>query len=123
MVRCQCRVAFDEGDRADVDAELFRGHLADRDAQALPQIDLAAVDRDAAVGMDGEKPVDVVHIERLPERAIGTGDDLRDAGRRQHEADDERAAVLKKFAPRDRSSHAFVSFPFPFARITARRIR
>ena len=102
--------------------------------------------------MDGEEPVDLVHIERLPERAIGAGDDLRDAGCRQGEADDERAARLEKFAPRNRraymnptlaafaaalprsslqcallgrpcGAHALVSLPFAFARITARRMR
>jgi len=90
---------------------------------SMAQIDLAAVERDAAVGVHGEKPVDVVHIERLPERAIGAGDNLRDAGCRRRKADDERAARLEKFAPRNRSSHAFVSLPFIFARITARRMR
>ena len=48
-------VAFHEFNLVDADAKLFGGDLRNGNPQALAKIDLAAIQRDGAVAVDGEK--------------------------------------------------------------------
>ena len=79
-------VAVDQRDAPDRDAELLGGHLRDGDAHAGADVDLARVDGDAAVGMDGEEAVDFLDARverrawRCPERRRSTPS-ARRAGR------------------------------------------
>src|SRR5439155_6713689 len=89
-----------------------------RDARPGAEIDLAGEHRHAAVGVDGEKRVDLIRRDRFAEKAIGVGNALGDRGQwpvTERDADDEHAAGLEKGAPlHDRP---------PAARITARITR
>ena len=120
LIRRQRRVAFDHGDAIDGDTEFFGRHLANGDAQALAQIDLAAIERHRAVGMHGEKAVELARVECLAERSIGARDALRGSAAGETHADHQRAAGLEEFAPGKLRAHAGL---LPAARITARRMR
>jgi hypothetical protein len=63
-------VALDHRDALDAASQLLGRHLRDRDAQALAEVHLAAVDRDAAVGVHREVAVDLVRVERLADRLV-----------------------------------------------------
>jgi hypothetical protein len=52
-------IALDHPDPIDTDAELLGGHLRNRDAQPLTEIDLARKNRHRAIGIDGDEAVDV----------------------------------------------------------------
>ena len=65
LVGGQQGVALDQGDGLDGDAQLLGGHLGDGDAQALAQIDLAAIQGHPAIGADGQEAVDLGGIHRL----------------------------------------------------------
>ena len=104
LVRAQPRVAVHDRDSLCRHAELFRGHLRDRDPHPRSDIDLAGVDRDRAVGVNGEEAVDFGEIERLSAVA-GRGGRLGRAGQRhgaECEAHHQRAAGLEQIAARDR---------------------
>ena len=120
LIRCQRRIAFDHRDAIDGDTELFGRHLPNGDAQALAQIDLAAIERHRAVGMHGEKAVELARVECLAERSIGARDALRGSAAGKSHADHQRAAGLEEFAPGKLRAHAGL---LPAARITARRMR
>ncbi len=93
-------VAFDQRDPLDRATQFLGGHLRNRDAQALSEIDLATEDRDAAVGTDREEAVDFVGIERLAERPFGGGCTLGGGAAAQREADNQCAAGLQEIATR-----------------------
>src|SRR6185437_16801986 len=61
------------------------------------EIDLAAIDRGGAVGMEREEGVDLAPVEALAERRRLR---RRGARRPEREAHDERAAARQKIAPR-----------------------
>ena len=56
-------VALDIFYLVDADTEFLGGDLRDRDAQALAEIDLAAVERDGAVAVHREESVDLLVVE------------------------------------------------------------
>ena len=97
LVGGQRRVALDQDDRVDADAELLGDELAQGDAQPGAEIDLAAIDGDGAVGMEREEAIDLAPVEALAERRRRG---RRGARRAQGEAHDERAAARQKIAPR-----------------------
>ena len=63
VVRTAAGVAVDERDARDRDAQLLGGHLRDGDAHPGADVDLARVDGDAAVRMDGEEAIDLLNVE------------------------------------------------------------
>ncbi len=83
LVGRQRGVAFDQYDALDADAEFFGGHLRNRDAQSLAEIDLARIDRHRPVGVDRDEAVDVAGVERLADRCVGACNALRKAPRRE----------------------------------------
>ena len=118
LVGRQRGIALDHRDPVDADAELFGGHLRNRDAQTLAEIDLARVNRHRAIGVDGDEAVDLAGVERLAERAVAARA-LREGRSRNGETDDQRTAGLQEFAARQRRVHAVA---LPEARSIARRI-
>ena len=140
LVRAQARVPVDDRDAPGRHAEFFGGHLRDRDPHARSDVDLAGVDRDGAVGVDGEEAVHFAEIERLPalagrRRGLGRA---RQRNRAEREAHHEGAAGLEQIASRDRRRGLRAPFAIasarqggarrrlhraPDARITARRMR
>ena len=65
MIRHQCRVAFNNRDALDRNAEFFGGHLAHGDAQAGADIHLAGVNGDRAIGMKRKEAVHLMRIKRF----------------------------------------------------------
>src|SRR5262249_46352746 len=80
LVRRERSIALDHLDAVEAAAELLGNHLPDRDTQPLPEIDLATVDRDATVGADREKAVDLVGMECLADRLFHRRDLLAGSG-------------------------------------------
>src|SRR6185436_1433656 len=70
LIGGQLGVALDEGDAVEPDTELFGGHLRDRGAQPGAEIDLAAIERDRAVFVDGDETVDLVGGVRPRRRGL-----------------------------------------------------
>ena len=90
----------------EADRELLGDQLHLHREDALPQLALAGVGRDAAVGADGEPrielPGDALILRR--ERPLREGE-LVGAGGEAAEAHDQRAAALQEIA--SRGAHAF----------------
>ncbi len=97
LVGRQRGIALDHRDPLDADAELFGGHLRNRDAQALAEIDLARVNRHRAIGVDGDEAVDFAGVEGLAERNVAARP-LREDRPWNRETDDQRPAGLQEFA-------------------------
>ena len=70
LVGSEPGIALDHRDPVDADAELLGGHLRNRDAQPLAEIDLARENRHRAVGIDGDEAVDLGGVECLAERDV-----------------------------------------------------
>ncbi len=89
LIGTQAGVTVDDGDAAGRNAELLGGHLRDGDPQPGPDVDLAGVDGDGAVGVKRQKTIDLDGIQRLA--VVGAG------GRRR----------LRVCAPRPRRQRRF----------------
>src|SRR5262245_60395125 len=63
-----CRVAFDDCDFFDGNAEFFGNHLADCDAKAGTHVDLAGVNGNRTIRMDRDEAVDLLRINGLAGR-------------------------------------------------------
>jgi hypothetical protein len=101
-------VALDHLDRAKWHVELLGGHLRERGAHAGAEIDLAAIERALALGVDGEERIDLGERQRFSRG----GRALREYGIElagEREADDQRAAALEDVAAgRNEMFHGFL---------------
>ena len=115
LVRRQARVALDELDLLDRQAEFLSCDLREGRAQAGAEIDLAGIDGDRAVRMDREIGIDLLGIDRL---ALGSG--LGEDGAGQGHGDDEAASALENVAACDDGVHPRA---LPEARMAAAMMR
>ena len=92
LVRRGAGVAHHEQDALERDIKLLRRDLCERSARAGAEIDLADVDRDAAVRTDGNEALDEVLRNGLP-RVERTGCGLRGS---EPEADNERTSGKRR---------------------------
>ena len=118
-VRTARRIAVDDGDAADRDAELLGRHLRHRDAHAGADVHLARVDRDCAVWGDRQEAVDLRRVAR----ALGVAGPRRlrpQALERpaEAEANQQAARRFQEVAPLHRCPVIVLA-----ARCTARRMR
>src|SRR5207237_4424738 len=67
LIGCECRVALNNVDSVHGNIEFFRDHLTHGDPQAGTDVDLACINGDRAIGMDGEEAIYFTPIERFSE--------------------------------------------------------
>jgi hypothetical protein len=66
LIGADARIPIDDRNTVGRNGEFFSRHLRHRDAEAGPDIDLAGVDGDGPVCVNGKEAVNVVRIERFP---------------------------------------------------------
>ncbi len=123
LIRGESGVALDDRDARHRHVELLGDDLRQRRAHAGAEIDLAGIDGDRAVTVDGEEAVDLVGRHGLARGGFGKGG--REAAR-DREGDDERAAALEEVAAGLVEPVEHVCLPAQMlaaARFTARRMR
>jgi hypothetical protein len=98
LIRARRGVPLDDGHSRRRDTKFLGRHLRERDADAGTDIDLARVEGDRPVGVNRQQPVDLTSVDRPSPRDRC---DLRQCiarGKREREADHNRAAGFQQVA-------------------------